>query len=78
MESMEIHMLPCHASSNIADMELITNIVNRVYGGAEAYWLSDDSYRKFCCFVSEVSTDASDSLQVSHFSQGTKKTKQKP
>lgn len=38
-------MLPCHASSNIADMELITNIVNRVYGGAEESLWKDEAAR---------------------------------
>lgn len=40
MQSIEIQMLPSNASNNLADMEHITNIVNRVYAASEkGLWL---------------------------------------
>lgn len=35
MESTEIHMLSCNSSTNIMDLEHITNIINRVYEASE-------------------------------------------
>lgn len=38
-QSIEIQMLSCNSSTNIADMENITNIVNHVYAASqEGFW----------------------------------------
>ena len=40
MQSIEIQMLPCNASTNMVDMEHITNIVNRLYAASEeSFWM---------------------------------------
>lgn len=40
MQSIDIQMLPCNARTNMADMEHMTNIVNRVYAASEeSLWM---------------------------------------
>ncbi|WP_232230157.1 GNAT family N-acetyltransferase [Bacillus sp. J37] len=40
MQSIDIQMLPCYASTNKVGMEHITNIVNRVYASSEeGFWM---------------------------------------
>ncbi|WP_240377102.1 GNAT family N-acetyltransferase [Bacillus piscicola] len=57
IQSIEIHMLPKSASTNIEDMERLTNIINRVYAAAEGSLWSPGTVRTTVDEMTELTRD---------------------